>query len=150
MYRAEISFLPEGAAALVDSKAFSFGIRTLEMPPIADDKGERRAEPGRYNWTFFLNGRPVERARTRWPQCTGAIMYKLNDPYPAASWSTVDWYGTPKIAAYYVARSFAPLTAVVRLDKTDICGEEVALPVFLLYVINRSETGNIFSFINFI
>ena len=388
LYRAEVSFLPAGAAALADSKAFSFGIRTLEMLPIADGQGERRAEPGRYNWTFVLNGRPVfikgtgwctmdalmrftrenyekylsvarlqhvqmlrawggglvetdefydfcdrcgiavfqewptawdsyvyqprevlletvrrgvlrlrnraslflwcggnegaapletqgvydpaalnamgkltleldgtrpwhrqepcggslhnylaswegknpaanmtleapffgefgvdcwpnlesirkflpekeedayrkgpfsirhdsvlahhtpmfdlagdvgrqqqhvhlfcppdslehavvgsqlaqavglrytlERARTRWPQCTGAIMYKLNDPYPAASWSTVDWYGAPKMAAYYVARSFAPLTAVVRLDKADIYGEEVALPVFLL------------------
>ena len=29
----------------------------------------------------------LERARTRWPQCTGALYYKLNDNSPAASWS---------------------------------------------------------------
>ncbi len=74
----------------------------------------------------------LERARTRWPFCTGAIMYKLNDPYPAASWSTVDWYGAQKPASFFVADAFAPLTAVVILDKLNYIGEEVALPVYLL------------------
>ena len=51
----------------------------------------------------------LERARMRWPHCTGALFYKLNDNYPAASWSTVDWYGAPKIAHWFVQDVFAPL-----------------------------------------
>ncbi len=74
---------------------------------------------------------PLERARTRWPQCSGAIMYKLNDPYPAASWSTVDWYGVPKAANYFVADAFAPIAVIPRLDKSEFGGEEIEIPVFL-------------------
>lgn len=74
----------------------------------------------------------LERARTRWPFATGAIMYKLNDPYPAASWSTVDWYGAEKPASFFVGDAFAPLTAVVVLDKLNYEGEEVSLPIWLL------------------
>lgn len=74
----------------------------------------------------------LERARTRWPYSTGAIMYKLNDPYPAASWSTVDWYGSEKPASFFVGDAFAPLTAAVIFDKLNYLGEEVSLPVFLL------------------
>lgn len=58
-----------------------------------------------------------ERARTRFPDCTGALMYKLNDVYPAASWATVDWYGVEKYASFVVADALAPLTAIARLKR---------------------------------
>jgi beta-mannosidase len=74
----------------------------------------------------------LERARTRWPECTGALYYKLNDNCPAASWSTVDWYGAPKIAHYWIQDSFAPLTAVALFPKSTSNGEPLSLPVFLL------------------
>ena len=51
----------------------------------------------------------LERARTNWPHSSGALYYKINDNYPAASWSTVDWYGAPKIAHYIVRDAFSPL-----------------------------------------
>lgn len=73
----------------------------------------------------------LERARTRWPQCSGAILYKLNDPYPTASWSTVDWYGNYKIAAYFVQKAFACVTGIVRLDKIVVSGEPLSAPVYL-------------------
>jgi beta-mannosidase len=74
----------------------------------------------------------LERARTRWPQSTGALYYKLNDNSPAASWSTVDWYGTPKIAHYLIQDSFAPLVAVTLFPKATTNGQPLLLPVFLL------------------
>jgi beta-mannosidase len=74
----------------------------------------------------------LERARTRWPDCTGALYYKLNDNSPAASWATVDWYGAPKISHYLIQDSFAPLTAVAIFPKATSHGEPLALPVFLL------------------
>jgi beta-mannosidase len=74
----------------------------------------------------------LERARTRWPQCAGALMYKLNDNYPAASWSTVDWYGAPKIGHYFVQDAFAPLHACAILPSFNCAGKDTALPIFLL------------------
>ena len=74
----------------------------------------------------------LERARTRWPECTGALYYKINDNYPAASWSTVDWYGAPKIGHYLIKDSFAPLVAVAIFDKSTSYGEPLSVPIFLL------------------
>ena len=74
----------------------------------------------------------LERARTLFPASTGALMYKLNDNYPGASWSTVDWYGTPKYAFYMIQDSFEPLTAVARLDRADAVGRPLVFPVYLL------------------
>lgn len=74
----------------------------------------------------------LERARTRWPECTGALYYKMNDNYPAASWSCVDWYGAPKPLHYFAQDAFSPVASVVLFEHTDMFGKEVSLPVFLL------------------
>jgi len=74
----------------------------------------------------------LERARTRWPKSTGALYYKLNDNCPAASWSTVDWYGAPKIGHYLIQDSFSPLVAVVLFPKASSYGVPLSMPVFLL------------------
>jgi beta-mannosidase len=74
----------------------------------------------------------LERARTRWPNCTGALYYKLNDNAPAASFSTVDWYGAPKLSYYFVQRSLAPLVAVALFSKATTHGEELSTPIVLL------------------
>lgn len=74
----------------------------------------------------------LERARSRWPECTGALYYKLNDNCPAASWATVDWFGAPKISHYMIQRSYAPLLAVAMFPKGSLQGQAVALPIHLL------------------
>ena len=72
----------------------------------------------------------LERARSRFPECTGAIMYKLNDPYPAASWSTVDWYGTQKLGSFFVSDAFAPVCASVIFNSLNLWGNGYSLPVW--------------------
>jgi beta-mannosidase len=75
----------------------------------------------------------LELARTRWPEATGAIYYKLTDVYPACAWSTVDWYGVPKIAYWAVQDAFAPLHACALFEKLSVpAGEGLALPIYLL------------------
>lgn len=74
----------------------------------------------------------LERARTRWPDCSGALMYKLNDVHPAGSWSTVDWYGATKLSHWFVRDAFAPLHACVLFESVNTVGMPLSLPVFLL------------------
>jgi len=78
----------------------------------------------------------LERARTRFPDCTGASMYKLNDVYPAASWATVDWYGVEKYASFVVADALAPLTAIARLERLKSEGKALDIP---LYVVDDAD-----------
>lgn len=75
---------------------------------------------------------PLEKFRAAWPNSTGAIYYKLNDNYPAASWSTVDWYGTPKLSYYFVQDSFSPLLACAVFDTVKSYGKSIELPIYIL------------------
>jgi beta-mannosidase len=74
----------------------------------------------------------LELARVRWPECSGALYYKMNDNFPAASWACVDWYGAPKIGHYLFQDSFAPLHAVVLFRSINLQGASSRLPIFLL------------------
>lgn len=51
----------------------------------------------------------LESFRANSPNSTGICYYKLTDVYPACSWSTVDYYGVPKIPYYIFKNAFAPL-----------------------------------------
>jgi beta-mannosidase len=74
----------------------------------------------------------LERERTRWPACSGALLYKLNDIFPAASWATVDWYGATKMAHWFVQDAFETFHACVLFDSVENHARELSLPVFLL------------------
>jgi len=74
----------------------------------------------------------LERARTRWPECTGALYFKFNEFAPTAERTTVDWYGAPKIPYYLIQDSFAPLLAVTLFPRATTYGKPLVLPVFLL------------------
>lgn len=74
----------------------------------------------------------LERARTMWPHTTGALYYKLNDNYPGLSWSSIDYYGAHKPIHYFVKRAFEPATTVLLFDRTNMAGQQVSLPYFLL------------------
>ena len=73
-----------------------------------------------------------DRARSRWPQCTGSLYYKMNDNFPAASWATVDWYGAPKMGHYFMQQTMAPLHACLRFSTVHYMATWFNQPVFLL------------------
>jgi beta-mannosidase len=83
--------------------------------------------------------RVLERSRTRYPECSGALYYKMNDNFPAASWAVVDWYGAQKFAYYSTQDAFEPVHAVVLFDRLNFYGQAVSLPVHLCD--ENGETG---------
>ena len=51
----------------------------------------------------------VEHWRRNMPRCMGALYWQLNDCWPVASWSSIDWFGRWKALHYMARRFFAPL-----------------------------------------
>ncbi len=51
----------------------------------------------------------VEHFRRHRGRCMGAIYWQLNDCWPVASWSSIDYCGRLKALHYYAKRFFAPL-----------------------------------------
>jgi beta-mannosidase len=75
----------------------------------------------------------LELARTRWPDATGICYYKLTDVYPACAWATIDWYGVPKIAYYFIQDAYQPLHACALFEHLTVPeGEGLAAPIVLL------------------
>jgi beta-mannosidase len=73
-------------------------------------------------WTYFsqLNQRDalrfgIEHFR-RSDFCKGALLWQLNDCWPAQSWAVIDSEGEPKAAAFELRRLFAPALASLFLE----------------------------------
>lgn len=71
----------------------------------------------------------LEAQRADSPKAAGVCYYKLTDVYPACSWSTVDYYGVPKIPYYIIQDAFAPLHAMLTIRSINACDR---YPVTLL------------------
>ena len=51
----------------------------------------------------------VEHWRRNRGHCMGAVIWQLNDCWPVASWSSIDYYGRWKALHYYAKRFFSPV-----------------------------------------
>lgn len=54
----------------------------------------------------------VEYWRSLMPYCMGALYWQLNDNWPAASWSSIEYSGKWKLLHYVAARFFAAITPI--------------------------------------
>jgi beta-mannosidase len=49
----------------------------------------------------------MEAHRARMPSCMGSLFWQINDCWPVASWSSIDYYGRWKAQQYFARKSFA-------------------------------------------
>jgi beta-mannosidase len=57
----------------------------------------------------------MEGHRARMPYCMGSLFWQINDCWPVASWSSIDYFGRWKAQQYYARKSFAPVLVTASL-----------------------------------
>jgi len=59
----------------------------------------------------------MESHRRQMPYCMGSLFWQIDDTWPVASWSSIDYYGRWKALQYYARRAFAPV--LISLEAVD-------------------------------
>lgn len=58
----------------------------------------------------------VEHLRRHRGRCMGAVYWQVNDCWPVASWSSIDYFGRWKALHYFAKRFFAPVLLSAQVD----------------------------------
>jgi beta-mannosidase len=78
--------------------------------------------------------------RRRMPVNAGALTWMLNDCWPAASWSMIDYYGAPKQVYYAVKRATAPVILSFRDADDDY-------ELYITHNLQKAVSGKVFIYL---
>jgi beta-mannosidase len=62
----------------------------------------------------------MESHRLDKPYCMGTLYWQINDCWPVASWSSIDYYGRWKALHYFAKKAYAPVVVIPTLDKDQV------------------------------
>jgi beta-mannosidase len=62
----------------------------------------------------------IEAQRRAAPFCMGSLYWQLNDCWPVASWSSIDYFGRRKALYYYVKRAYEPILVSPLIDDKNV------------------------------
>ncbi|MDQ0229617.1 beta-mannosidase [Metabacillus malikii] len=62
----------------------------------------------------------VEHWRRNRGRCMGSLYWQLNDCWPVASWSSIDYYGRWKALHYFAKKFYSPILLSLREDGTNV------------------------------
>ncbi len=62
----------------------------------------------------------IEAHRRNMPYCMGSLYWQLNDCWPVASWSSVDYYGSWKALHYAVREAFKNVILSIEVDEDNL------------------------------
>ena len=87
----------------------------LHFPVVIPSEAKESPAPPAFSALIYLSqveqAIGLETAISYWrslPKCNGVLVWQLNDIWPGASWSTVQYDGSWKPAHYHLRRLFAP------------------------------------------
>lgn len=90
------------------------------MKYIEDEFGTPRDFAGFVYLSQAMQAEGIELAalhhRRSRPYTMGSLYWQLNDVWPGASWSGIDWYGRPKALHFHARRFFAPVALAALRD----------------------------------
>ena len=84
----------------------------------------------------------VEHLRRNYPRCMGSIYWQLNDCWPVASWSSIDYYGRFKALQYYSKRMYAPIIVSIEENNTQNTVYTQNKGAQTAKIVLTNETGN--------
>ena len=58
----------------------------------------------------------MEAHRSRMPYCMGSLFWQINDCWPVASWSSIDYYGRWKAQQYFAVKAFDTVLVSPQID----------------------------------
>ncbi len=62
----------------------------------------------------------MEAHRSRMPYCMGSLFWQINDCWPVASWSSIDYYGRWKAQQYFAVKAFDTVLVSPQLDDATV------------------------------
>ena len=62
----------------------------------------------------------IDAHRRSRPYCMGTLYWQMNDCWPVASWSSMDYYGNKKALHYFVKKAYADVVVIPVIEKDSI------------------------------